>query len=261
MPQSIDHVVIAVRDLSQASADYERLGFTVTPGGYHTGGETHNSLISFADGSYIELIAFTEPDRPQSHKWWAKFALGEGTVDFALLSSDLTAEADQLRQAGIAVDGPIDGGRERPDGKRIAWKSLTISSEDGPLPFVIEDVTPREMRVPPGEATRHKLGVTGISGVTVLVSDLERASTLYETFLGNPGEEIDEAEDDLRRVLRFPVGPHWIELAEPMPDAQHFLEAIAKRGIAPYRLVLATKDADRAALPPTVTHGARIELV
>jgi hypothetical protein len=149
MPQSIDHVVIAVRDLAQATSDYEGLGFTVTPGGYHTGGATHNALISFADGAYIELIAFTEPDRPQSHKWWAKFALGEGTVDFALLSPDLAAEAEALRKVGIAVDGPVDGGRERPDGQRIAWKSLTIESDDGPLPFVIEDITARELRVPP----------------------------------------------------------------------------------------------------------------
>jgi hypothetical protein len=29
----LDHLVILVRDLEVASADYERLGFTVTPGG------------------------------------------------------------------------------------------------------------------------------------------------------------------------------------------------------------------------------------
>lgn len=260
MPQSIDHVVIAVRDLAQAASDYERLGFTVTPGGYHTGGATHNALISFADGAYIELIAFTEPDRPQSHKWWAKFALGEGTVDFALLSLNLAAEAAALRQAGIAVDGPLDGGRERPDGQRIAWKSLTIESDDGPLPFVIEDVTPRDLRVPPGAATRHALGVTGISGVTVLVPDLDRASTLYKAFLGDPGEDLDAAEDDIRRSRRFKVGPHWIDLAEPKSDASHLHEAIATRGIAPFRLVLAADGGELTLLPVARTHGARIEV-
>lgn len=261
MPQSIDHVVIAVRDLARATSDYERLGFTVMPGGYHTGGATHNALISFADGSYIELIAFTEPDRPQAHKWWAKFALGEGTVDFAVLSDDLIAEAERLRAAGIAVDGPIDGGRKRPDGQRIAWKSLTIASDDGPLPFVIEDVTPRELRVPPGDATRHVLGVTGVAGVTVLVPDLERALALYETFLRSRGEEIDLADGSVARARRFQLGPHWIELAEPVSDANHLHEAIASRGIAPFRLVLVVPGEDRIALPLAETHGARIELV
>ena len=88
--QGIDHIVIAVRDLAAASDDYARLGFTVTPGGEHTGGATHNALISFADGAYFELIAFKEPDRPQDHKWWAKQAKGEGTVDFALRSESVT---------------------------------------------------------------------------------------------------------------------------------------------------------------------------
>ena len=41
---------------------------------------------------------------------------GEGTVDYALLSADLNAEAARLRQTGVAVDGPRDGGRARPDG-------------------------------------------------------------------------------------------------------------------------------------------------
>lgn len=260
MPQSIDHVVIAVRDLAQASADYERLGFTVTPGGYHTGGATHNALISFADGSYIELIAFTEPDRPQAHKWWAKFALGEGTVDFALLSADLATEAEHLRQAGIEVEGPIDGGRERPDGQRIAWKSLTIASDDGPLPFVIEDVTPRALRVPSGDATRHALGVTGIAGVTVLVPDLHRATALYQTFLGVGDEGVEAAAGEFRRARRFRLGPHWIELAEPGPDSLDLHEVVASRGAAPYRLVLASTDEKRRVVPIADAHGARIEL-
>ena len=51
--QGIDHIVIAVRDLAAASDDYARLGFTVTLGGEHTGGATHNALISFAYGAYF----------------------------------------------------------------------------------------------------------------------------------------------------------------------------------------------------------------
>ena len=32
MPSRIDHIIIGVRDLAQASADYVAAGFTVTPG-------------------------------------------------------------------------------------------------------------------------------------------------------------------------------------------------------------------------------------
>ena len=145
----IDHIVIAGRGLAQMSRDYEQAGFTVTPGGEHVGGATHNALVSFADGAYFELLAFAEPDRPQVHKWWAKLANGEGTVDFALLSDGLDAEADRLRQAGVAVDGPRDGGRLRPDGQRIAWRTIMLADGATPLPFVIEDVTAHGLRVPP----------------------------------------------------------------------------------------------------------------
>src|SRR5439155_1412482 len=65
--RGIDHIVIAVPDLAAARTSYAALGFTVVPGGRHPVG-THNALIAFGDGSYVELIAFYE-DNP-AHKWW-----------------------------------------------------------------------------------------------------------------------------------------------------------------------------------------------
>ncbi len=53
---AVDHIVIMVPDLNAAIRDYTELGFTVIPGGSHPAG-THNALIAFADGAYIELIA------------------------------------------------------------------------------------------------------------------------------------------------------------------------------------------------------------
>jgi catechol 2,3-dioxygenase-like lactoylglutathione lyase family enzyme len=44
-----DHIVILVRDLAQAVSDYNARGFTVTPGGEHVGGDTHNALVCLAD--------------------------------------------------------------------------------------------------------------------------------------------------------------------------------------------------------------------
>jgi catechol 2,3-dioxygenase-like lactoylglutathione lyase family enzyme len=58
MTLPLDHVVILVAELERAIADYTTLGFTVQRGGTHAGGSTHNALVGFADGSYLELIAF-----------------------------------------------------------------------------------------------------------------------------------------------------------------------------------------------------------
>src|SRR5439155_691104 len=63
MLRQLDHVAMVVRDLDSATDDYRRRGFTVTPGGEHADGLTHNALIPFADGSYLELVAFHEPRR------------------------------------------------------------------------------------------------------------------------------------------------------------------------------------------------------
>jgi catechol 2,3-dioxygenase-like lactoylglutathione lyase family enzyme len=258
MIRGIDHVVIAVRDLEAASADYRRLGFTVTPGGEHTGGATHNALISFADGAYFELIAFREPDREQDHKWWAKLARGEGSVDFALLSDDLATDAERLRAAGVTVDGPTDGGRLRPDGERIAWRSITLAADDVPLPFAIEDVTARELRVPPGTATEHPIASPGVAGVVVLVPDLDRATRAYEALLAAPGEASDPRIEGVRRARRFRVGPHWIELAEPEADADGLRRFIDERGAAPYRIVILIRSAPVDWLPVAQAHGADI---
>ena len=256
--QGIDHVVIAVHDLAAASDDYARLGFTVTPGGEHTGGATHNALISFADGAYFELIAFKEPDRPQHHKWWSTFARGEGTVDFALLSESVDFEGDRLKQAGIALDGPHDGGRLRPDGQHIAWRNLGLKTAGVPLPFMIEDVTTRELRVPAGADTEHALGVRGVAGLVLLVDDLDRATAPYETLLDTSGESSTSTIPGAHRARRFGFGSQWIELVEADPSASDLSKHIQERGSGPYEIVLASSRPKAEPLPLDRTHGARI---
>jgi catechol 2,3-dioxygenase-like lactoylglutathione lyase family enzyme len=258
MVQAIDHIIIAVRDLDKASDDYREAGFTVTPGGEHVGGATHNALVSFGDGAYFELIAFKNPDKEQEHKWWAKLHNGEGTVDYALLSSDLDAEAKRLQQAGVAVDGPHNGGRKRPDGIEIAWKTLGLNVDGVPLPFVLEDVTAHGLRVPPGQATRHALDAPAVAGLTILVPNLDRAAPVYEALLGTPGGSSAPNIEGVRRGRRFTLGTQWIELAEPYPSAAALQKHIQERGAAPYEIVLAGQGPTRSPLPQDLTHTARI---
>lgn len=257
MIQGIDHIVIVVRDLTQAAQDYQEAGFTVTPGGEHADGATHNALVSFADGAYFELIAFKEPDRPQEHRWWAQLAAGEGLVDFALLSDDLTAESTRLSEAGLTIDGPRDGGRIRPDGQRVAWKTFGLPRSPVPLPFLIEDVTPRELRVPPGPATAHPLGVTGIAGITLVVADLDQSARDFAGLVGNTGSTAQSAIDGVDAARRFALGDHWIELAQPTAASSELRRHLDARGAGPYDVLLRGAESD-ALLPLSAMHGARI---
>ena len=106
MIKGIDHLIIVVKDLDQAAKDYEQLGFTVVPGGKHPVG-SHNALISFRDGSYIEIIAFYR--EALDHRWWEPLAKGERFVDFCLQTDDLRGDTRKLRDAGVAIKDPYRG--------------------------------------------------------------------------------------------------------------------------------------------------------
>ena len=121
---TLDHVVILVGGLEQAIADYSALGFTVQRGGTHADGATHNALVGFADGSYLELIAFLRP--APEHRWWRHAQRGhEGFIDFALLPASVGAVIEAARSRGLAYEGPHEGGRVRLDGQRLVWQTGT----------------------------------------------------------------------------------------------------------------------------------------
>jgi hypothetical protein len=262
--RSIDHIVIAVRDLARASADFARAGFTVTPGGEHATGDTHNALITFGDGSYFEIIAFKEPDRPQEHRWWPRLQKGEGYVDFALAADDLRAEAEQLRQDDLQVEGPIDGGRTRPDGKRLEWRTIQVSAAGGILlPFVIQDVTDRSWRVPGGAAADHPLGVTHVDGITVAVEDLNASAQAFAALTGSNGKSSSSSIAGVRAAQRFPVGKQWIELVESDGSQSDLQQHLRARGPSPYEVVIGgAGDSTEVGklLPLDATHGARIRI-
>jgi Glyoxalase-like domain len=193
MSAFLDHVVVMVDDLVQAVADYQALGFNVTPGGTHAGGRTHNALIPFADGTYMELLAFTDRDlfvRARELRERGRLAemlhdgtaldtrfiplaaRGPGLADAAIAVRSLPDAIGRWRAMGIAMDGPYPGGRKRPDGVDIRWE-LGMPQVTS-LPFLIHDLTPRDLRVP-AAPDAHPNGATGIHTVTYGALDPEAA--------------------------------------------------------------------------------------
>lgn len=184
----LDHLVILVLDLAGAAREYGRRGFTVTPGGEHADGLTRNALIPFTDGSYLELVAFVDPGDPRDNVWgWRRFvATGGGLVDYCAATDDVEGEVRRLRERGFEVAGPDEGGRRLPGGGRIRWRSVRILQEGRALPFLIQDLTPRERRVPGGASARHPNGARGISRLEISVPDAERYAGLYAALTGRP---------------------------------------------------------------------------
>jgi catechol 2,3-dioxygenase-like lactoylglutathione lyase family enzyme len=204
----IDHVVIFVGDLDEAVEDYSALGFKVTSGGTHAGGVTKNALIPLADGSYLELLAFTIPSIFQDvarlektdmlpwvvrkrtaldRRFIPRAGGGEGLADFALAAVSIGAVIQSAGRGGIEVDGPFPGERVRPDGTTLAWRMAMPTDRE--LPFLIEDMTPREFRVPGGDAVEHPNGALGMRRLVVATTDVEGSSRRYSALLGDPTEE------------------------------------------------------------------------
>jgi catechol 2,3-dioxygenase-like lactoylglutathione lyase family enzyme len=221
----LDHVVIAVADLGQAVEGYRALGFTVVIGGRHPGRTSHNALVALEDGAYLELIAWTAPGTAE--RWYDEHAKhGDGLMDFALLPEDTGQAIAEAKARGLELTGPIDGGRVRPDGTRIQWRTGRQATFD--LPFLCGDVTPRALRVPEGEARSHPSGVVGVKSVTVAVRDLEATLARYAALLGHGaeegGEEAEHAEPGIVlpasgvRVAFVALEGTRIVLLSPSPD-------------------------------------------
>jgi len=137
----IDHLVFAVPELDQGIALIEeRLGVRAAAGGKHVGRGTHNALLSFGGGAYLEIIA---PDPEQGAVGVAlPFGLDEGggprLVTWAAKAPDIEKRFEAARAAGY--EGQLlQMSRELPDGRRLDW-SLTFPPPNvggGVVPFLI----------------------------------------------------------------------------------------------------------------------------
>ncbi len=261
MATGIDHIVIAVKDLDAAVADYTAAGFTVTPGGEHTNGETHNALIAFADGTYFEIIAWKDPGAATDTVWLRRLQAGEGFVDYALRTADLDAEIARLRDEGLDAPDATPGGRVRPDGQAVEWQTLRIDPERHPsLPFYCHSTNDITLRVPWGQAAVHANGVTGIGKVFIGVASLDQAAADYRIVAGI---EFNETPDQpaANRWRQFRVGTYDLVLIEPEEADSELARSIAARGEVPIEVVLKSTNKQGSSVDPALTHGAKLAIL
>jgi hypothetical protein len=265
-------VVVLVRDLPAAVVDYSGLGFTVVDGGTHAGGATHNALIGFADGTYLELIAFTRPPlldlvrwldalrvlplallgRPALERRFVRRAAGgEGLTDWAVVP--LTLDDATRLGSRVSLAGPFVGHRVRTNGTRISWDVFVPRDEE--LPFVVVDRGARSLRMPAESAFAHPNGVVGIASIGLDVRDAETSARRYAPFLEG---ECARTDAGWRFWLSCPDGGHQATIALASSPR-------AGRGTITRRVhSLTLRTADRACRGPLDTcrtHGARILIV
>ena len=192
----IHHIVLAVKDLEAAIREFESQGFTISPGGQHKGGFSHNALIHFEDGSFLELFAFRKSfkvfllrlaDRlsllnkmknRESMGHMPRFMKGlhgkEGIMDFAMLVEDIDAYKGKISYEKVGPAIPFS--RIRPDGSEISWK--LAFPQELKLPFLMSPYQPAQEV--PEEKRRHANGALGIRQLDIIVQNWD---THFQSFL------------------------------------------------------------------------------
>lgn len=267
MIHGIDHLVIISPDLQKSTADAAQAGFTVVTGGTHKDGNTHNALIAFQDGSYIELIAPTNGIEGKSHRWFPRLAKGEGLVDLCLASNDLEADTARIREHGRHYTEPDENGRQRPDGVELRWKGSMPPGAVGETgwPFLIEDISPREHRVSTNpDETTHANGALGIAGVTILTHDLTTTTGDFAAIIGRDANTMTSPMDESPLAALITFEHSWLMLTHPTAGAA--VQHLEKFGPGPFAATLRTHDGPITpgtgrAIPPELLSGASFELV
>lgn len=261
----LDHIIFAVADRIEAGQDFAKLGFKSVIGGTHGDGNTHNKLIVLKDGVYLELCAPTDKNSLNIHhedngeNWLYIYNAGEGYAGYAILTDHIDDVEDRVRSGGYPVNENKGSGRVLPDGREPKGKSVTII--DKRYPAIVQDVTPRNWRVPSANGeTDHPNGVTGVSSMVALVHDLEEGARRYEDLLGvqpQTGSFVEGAE-----TADFQIDGAFITIAAPTDTHSEVYKEITKRGEVPYIIRLKTTRKDRIGLLDlNTTRFARIELV
>jgi hypothetical protein len=184
----IDHILIAVRNLGSAKAEYEKLGFTVVYAGSPK--KALNALIFLKDGTAIELIGqdrlpfiYTFLNKLRITRLFGKMKdrvaafrdLPTGLFNYCLYSDNLNLIYQKLKQNKIKVDKPVSFSRLRNDLQKITWKLDGTFPYD--LPFFIENYTPS--RLSDSAFSAHGNKAIAINGIVIETSSFDRYYQMY----------------------------------------------------------------------------------
>ncbi|MXV60534.1 hypothetical protein GS429_00305 [Natronorubrum sp. JWXQ-INN-674] len=240
-----DHAIFAGRDLESMSDQFAALGLAPEYGGVHANGVTHNAIVGFDDGSYLELLSTVEPDQTPPRR---ERLIGEtaGPCGWAVRTTALETAAERLRSSGLSVEGPVAMERRTDDGELATWECAFLGDcvPGTRYPFLIADRTPRSRRVPSSDSVRGT-ELTGVHSVLLGVSDLEQAIAEYERYFDL--ESVTRWTDaDLNlEVGTFEGSP--VTITAPLPENEWLTERLDRFGALPWGFLLETTDFDRTA--------------
>lgn len=207
--RAIDHLVVAVRDLAQAAAVYERLGFTLTPRAAHPERMgTANRLAQFAEANFIELLEVDRPEGMAPHdrsQVPPAFGFGAFNRDFlrnreggsmlVFETGDARADLPRFQAAGATAYAPFDFERmaRLPDGEevRVSFTLAFATSPEMPNAAFFSCQNRARQHFWKPEFQAHANGARGIRAVYLATPEPARDAGLIGRFFGGRVAAID----------------------------------------------------------------------
>jgi catechol 2,3-dioxygenase-like lactoylglutathione lyase family enzyme len=182
---SLDHAILAVRDLGAATAQYARLlGWSPSWRGEHRAAGTANAL-SRLKNTYIELLS-PDGDGPQGRALSSGLeAQGEGLIGLAFGTDDACHSFFEGR--GLEPEAIEKGlGRDVESGAFREWRRIPLPGENtrGVMLFAIEHLSAGSTLTPGLPAGDERAAIFGLDHAVVRTADAEAAKALYGDGLG-----------------------------------------------------------------------------
>ena len=211
--ESLDHPVLAARDLDAARDCYERLGFTIPPRGSHVEWGTGNLCIMFAD-DYVEIRGIIDASRFTMNLDDHLDRYGEGLMGVAFRTDDVQSSHEEMVRHGMSVSEPrrLTRNFEHPEGWTQPSFDLCVPAPDdieGLMHVVVlQHLTPELIRRP--EFLLHSNTCTGVSSMTGLIGDADRVARKLSLLFGD--KSLQRNDDGVRLVV--PTGQR-VDLLTP----------------------------------------------
>lgn len=244
MQHQLDHVAILVRDLDEATAAWESLGFEVQGGGRHIGRGTANVIVRFGL-DYLELMAVV--DEAEARQAFRDELLNfverwpGGIIGFVFTTRDIEGDEEQLTAAGVPFTRLPGGRRFRPDGSLLSWRSLVLMGSwwRCAWPLISQFDQPDEERMSHEREGQHPNGAHRLQRVDTIVRDLPAMVELYRDKFGLPLLAQAAVPDLGADSARFALGTAEIVLLAPTGPGI-IADTLAEQGEGPFQVVIKT---------------------
>jgi hypothetical protein len=257
MKLEVDHVTLGASRLEALASAFAAVGLAADYGGLHSNGITHMSQLVFADGSYVELVSVLRPGQPSP--WWHEHIVHEGgPCAWAVRVDDVDAEVRRLRARGVTVGDASHMDRKRPDGQVVEWDLAFVGDHGAGAmhPFIINDRTPRELRVPDSESVADT-ELAGVHSVVLGVPDVAEAGETFQDAYDLSTPQRLSADDGQLDMAVFPGEP--LILVSPASRDSWLAERLELFGPTPCAFLLGSRDLeasrDRSRLGPVQSFG------